>query len=65
MIALRNKFAHAKAIDHNGTLKLRGKVEGQDFEFTEHSCVEIRKSLILHKQNIAGLKNFFRNNPTI
>lgn len=57
VIKIRNQFAHAKAIDENGTIKLKGQVEGQDFEFTDESCVEIRKNLIAHKQNIAFLKN--------
>lgn len=57
VISVRNKFAHAKAIDDNGTLKLKGQIEGQDFEFTEVSCVEIRKNLIEHKRNIETLKN--------
>ena len=57
VISVRNKFAHAKAIDDNGTLKLKGHIEGQDFEFTEDSCVEIRKNLINHKRNIERLKN--------
>lgn len=57
VIDVRNKFAHAKAIDDNGTLKLKGQIEGQDFEFTEASCVEIRKNLIEHKRNIENLKN--------
>ena len=56
VISVRNKFAHSKAIDDNGTLKLKGQIEGQDFEFTEDSCIEIRKNLINHKQNIARLK---------
>ncbi|MGV7106470.1 response regulator [Flavobacterium sp. U410] len=57
VISVRNKFAHAKAIDDNGILKLKGQIEGQDFEFTEVSCVEIRKNLIEHKRNIETLKN--------
>lgn len=56
VISVRNKFAHSKAIDDNGTLKLKGQIEGQDFEFTEESCVEIRKNLINHKRNIEELK---------
>lgn len=56
VIMIRNQFAHAQSINDNGTLKLKGQVEGQDFEFTEESCIEIRKNLILHKRNIEGLK---------
>lgn len=62
VIDIRNKFAHAKAIDDNGTLKLKGQIEGEDFEFTEESCVEIRRNLINHKRNIETLKNVLNNN---
>lgn len=58
VIKIRNQFAHAQSINDNGTIKLKGQIEGQDFEFTEESCVEIRKNLIAHKQNIAFLKDF-------
>lgn len=61
VISVRNKFAHAKAIDDNGTLKLIGQIEGQDFEFTEVSCVKIRKNLIEHKRNIENLKQTLNN----
>lgn len=56
VIKIRNQFAHAKAIEDDGTLKLKGQIEGEDFEFTEESCVEIRKNLISHKRNIEALK---------
>jgi CheY-like chemotaxis protein len=56
VIKIRNQFAHAKGIDDNGVLKLKGQVEGQDFEFTEESCVEIRKNLLTHKRNIETLR---------
>lgn len=62
VIEIRNKFAHAKAIDDNGALKLKGRIEGQDFEFTEESCVEIRKNLIAHKRNIEALRITLNNN---
>ncbi len=61
VIDIRNKFAHAKAIEDNGTLKLKGQIEGEDFEFTEDSCVEIRRNLINHKRNIETLKNILKN----
>ena len=61
VIDIRNKFAHAKAIEDNGTLKLKGQIEGGDFEFTEDSCVEIRRNLINHKRNIETLKNILKN----
>ena len=35
VIDIRNKFAHAKAIEDKGVLKLKGQMEGKDFEFTE------------------------------
>ena len=39
IIKIRNQFAHAKAIeDNNGPLKLKGRLNGQDFEFTEEEC---------------------------
>ena len=63
VILIRNKFAHAKAIDDNGTLKLKGQIEGQDFEFTEASCVEIRRNLIDHKKNIESLKRILDEQP--
>ncbi len=61
VIDIRNKFAHAKAVDDNGTLKLKGQIEGEDFEFTEESCVKIRRNLIEHKRNIETLKNILKN----
>jgi len=62
VIKIRNQFAHAKAIDDNGQLKLKGQIEGQDFEFTEQSCINVRKNLISHKKNIEGLKQSLINN---
>lgn len=62
VIEIRNKFAHAKAIDDNGVLKLKGRLEGQDFEFTDQSCIEIRKNLIAHKRNIERLRQILSNN---
>ena len=56
VIDIRNKFAHAKAIEDKGVLKLKGQMEGKDFEFTEDSCIEIRRNLINHKLNIEELK---------
>lgn len=61
VIKIRNQFAHAKAIEDNGALKLKGQIEGEDFEFTEDSCVEIRRNLINHKRNIEALKNILAN----
>lgn len=56
VIDIRNKFAHAKAVDVGGKLVLKGHIEGKDFEFTENSCLEIRQNLIKHKHNIELLK---------
>lgn len=61
VIKIRNQFAHAKAIEDNGTLRLKGQIEGEDFEFTEGSCVDIRRNLINHKRNIETLKNILKN----
>ncbi|MDD3280313.1 MAG: response regulator [Bacteroidales bacterium] len=61
VINIRNQFAHAKAIDDNGTLKLKGQVEGEDYEFTEESCVKIRKDLIHHKRNIEVLREILNS----
>lgn len=62
VIEIRNKFAHAKAIDDNGTQKLVGQFGQDGFEFTVESCVEIRKNLIAHKRNIETLRQTLNNN---
>lgn len=59
VITIRNQFAHVKAVEENGVLKLKGR---KDIEFTEASCVEIRKNLIAHKRNIDTLKQILNNN---
>lgn len=56
VIDVRNKFAHAKAVEVEGRLVLKGHIEGKDFEFTEDSCIKIRQDLINHKRNIEKLK---------
>lgn len=57
VIKIRNQFAHAKAIiNTQGVHALKGQLGGDDFEFTEHNCVEIRKNLINHKRSIEKLK---------
>lgn len=56
VIVIRNKFAHAKAVEVDGRLVLKGHIEGKDFEFTEESCIQIRQNLINHKRNIESLK---------
>ncbi|MBS1748943.1 MAG: response regulator [Bacteroidetes bacterium] len=53
VITIRNQFAHVKAVEENGTLKLKGR---KDIEFDDNKCIEIRKNLIAHKRNIETLK---------
>lgn len=61
VIDIRNKFAHAKAVESGGRLVLKGHIEGKDFEFTEDSCIKIRQDLINHKRNIEALKKVINN----
>ena len=61
VIDIRNKFAHAKAIEVEGRLVLKGQIEGKDFEFNEESCIKVRQNLIRHKRNIEALKQFIIN----
>lgn len=61
VIDIRNKFAHAKAVEVEGRLVLKGHIEGKDFEFTEESCIKIRQDLINHKRNIEVLKQAINN----
>lgn len=61
VIDIRNKFAHAKAVEVEGRLVLKGHIEGKDFEFTEDSCIKIRQDLINHKRNIEVLKQAINN----
>lgn len=61
VIDIRNKFAHAKAVEVEGRLVLKGHIEGKDFEFTEDSCIKIRQNLINHKRNIEALKQAINN----
>lgn len=53
VITIRNQFAHVKAIEENGVLKLKGR---KDIEFDENKCIEIRKNLIAHKRHIEALR---------
>lgn len=59
VIDIRNKFAHAKAIEVNGKVVIKGQVEGEDFEFSSETCIDIRKKLIEHRKHFALLKNYF------
>jgi hypothetical protein len=61
VIDIRNKFAHAKAVEVEGRLVLKGHIVGKDFEFTEDSCIKIRQDLINHKRNIETLKKAINN----
>jgi CheY-like chemotaxis protein len=61
VIDIRNKFAHAKAVEIEGKLVLKGQIEGKDFEFNEDSCIKIRQNLINHKRNIEALKQVIIN----
>lgn len=57
VIDIRNRFAHAKeVINERGIPILKGQFGQEPFEFTDDSCVEIRKKLIDHKHNIENLK---------
>jgi len=56
VINVRNKFAHAKAIEINGKTKLKGQYGKEDFEFDKNACIQIRKNLIKHKNNFSMLR---------
>lgn len=56
VIDIRNKFAHARAENNNGTLVLKGQLGREDFEFDNSACIQIRKNIISHKNNIKVLK---------
>lgn len=51
VIAIRNKFAHAKAITENGQTALKGQFGKEDFQFDQEKCIQIRKNLITHRDN--------------
>lgn len=55
VIEVRNKFAHAKAEEKDGKLVLKGQYGKEDFEYDEEACVEIRKNIIAHRENIDKL----------
>lgn len=59
VITIRNQFAHVKAVEENGVLKLKG---GKDIEFDENKCIEIRKNLIAHKRHIETLRQTLNSN---
>ncbi len=55
VIEVRNKFAHAKAEEKEGKLVLVGQYGKEGFVYDEEACVEIRKNLISHRNNISKL----------
>ncbi len=56
VIAVRNKFAHSKAIRKDEKLYLAGfGPDGKPFEFDETECISIRKKLIEHRENFDEL----------
>jgi hypothetical protein len=56
VIAVRNKFAHSKAINKEQKLYLAGfGPDGNPFEFDEVECISIRKKLIEHRENFNEL----------
>ena len=56
VIDIRNKFAHAKTIEKDGKLYLAGfGPDEAPFEFDEAHCIEIRKNLIKHRENLNKL----------
>ncbi|MBS1640844.1 MAG: response regulator [Bacteroidetes bacterium] len=59
VITIRNQFAHVKAVEENGIIKLKGR---KDIEFDDNKCIEIRKNLIAHKRNIEALKQILNSN---
>lgn len=59
VIDIRNKFAHAKAVEDNGVIVLKGQVEGDDFEFTSETCIDVRKKIIQHRKHFVTIKQHF------
>lgn len=55
VIDVRNKFAHAKALDQKGKTVLKGQYNKEDFEYDTEKCITIRKNLISHKENFERL----------
>lgn len=62
VIDIRNKFAHAKAVQNgDGHFILEGKFGAEGFQFDKDACIQIRKNLINHKNNISLLKDKLQN----
>lgn len=58
IIKTRNNFAHVNVIIENGVRKLKSKSTSE--EFTDERCIEIRRSLIQHLDNINNVKSKLR-----
>lgn len=58
VITIRNKFAHAKAITENGQTRLKGQLGKEDFNFDQDKCIDIRKNLIVHRDNFDSLRKY-------
>jgi hypothetical protein len=59
VIAVRNKFAHAKAISKDNVLYLSGfGPDGEAFLCDDKQCINIRKSLIQHRENFDALRAY-------
>jgi len=60
VIGIRNKFAHAKSLIKEDKVYLAGfGPDGEAFEFNDGQCIEIRKRLIVHRENFSRLRDFF------
>ena len=57
VIAVRNNFAHVKeeTDDKTGNKKLVSHIDGNDIEFTNESCIDIRKVLIQYSERLNEL----------
>lgn len=60
VIDVRNKFAHAKSEDKDGKLVLKAQYGSEDFLYDENTCIEIRKKLITHRNNIEELNKILK-----
>ncbi|WP_421753530.1 hypothetical protein [Croceimicrobium sp.] len=60
VIEVRNRFAHSKAIEENGSLILLGFGNESNYEFDEGSCVNIRKRLMIHREEFEKLKDHLK-----
>jgi hypothetical protein len=57
VIVVRNNFAHVKeeTDDKTGNKKLVSHIDGNDIEFTNESCIDIRKVLIQYSERLNEL----------